>query len=69
MGIKFYYINPRYRFRYRILVRAAYFVDGIISVLSFGMVGTSLEMDSHVCGTRDYLEQRMEKTRDAGGLV
>lgn len=57
-----YYINhPHYRFRYRLLLRLCNFLDGLVAVVSLGMLGTRLEMDIHCIACRDMLKQREKK--------
>ena len=58
-GIRIWYLdNPNYRWRYRLFIKLTNFLDGLVAVVSLGMLGTSLEMDVHCLACRDMVKQR-----------
>jgi len=63
-GVSIWYLdNPNYRVRYRILTKLANFLDGVVSVISLGMLSCSITVLAH---REAYLD--MVKWREKSGL-
>lgn len=55
-----YYIrhNPNYELKWRVLIRVAAFIEGVISVLTLGFVGTNILLSAYSNATLDYLKEK-----------
>ena len=63
-GIHIWYLdNPNYRWRYRMFIKLTNFLDGVVSVISLGMLACSLTVMSH---RKAYLD--MVKWREKNGF-